>query len=86
MPNKTTNVLANELNYDKYATEIYDDDIKRSIPGYDDLHKAIEKVVHNYTGEYQVKKNSRTGGWNWPYFRKNTKNYSSLLRFLCFDL
>lgn len=44
MVNKTTNVRVDELNYDKYEREIYDDDIKRSIPGHDELHKAIKII------------------------------------------
>ena len=56
MDKKTTNVRADELNYDKYASEIYDDDIKRSIPGHDELHKTIEKVVREFSQKHEVKK------------------------------
>src|SRR3989338_7968463 len=56
MDNKTTNVRADELNYDKYASEIYDDDIRSSIPGHDELHKAIEKVVREFSQKHEVKK------------------------------
>ena len=56
MADKTTNVRADELNYDKYASEIYDDDIRRSIPGHDELHKAIEKVVREFSQKHEVKK------------------------------
>ena len=56
MVGKTTNVRADELNYDKYASEIYDDDIKRSIPGHDELHKAVEKVVREFSQKHEVKK------------------------------
>ncbi len=56
MSDKTTNVRADELNYDKYASEIYDDDIRRSIPGHDELHKAIEKVVREFSKKHEVKK------------------------------
>ena len=53
---KTTNVRANDLNYDKYANEIYDDDIRRSIPGHDNLHKEIIKTVREYTENHEVMK------------------------------
>ena len=56
MADKTTNVRANELNYNKYANEIYDDDIRRSIPGYDVLHKTIEEVVRDFSQNHEVKK------------------------------
>ncbi len=41
----TTNVKPEELNYDHYATEKYDDDIVRSIPGHEELHRHIDKIV-----------------------------------------
>ena len=56
MADKTTNVRADELNYDKYTSEVYDNDIKRSIPGYDELHKAIDKTVHELSKKHEVKK------------------------------
>ncbi|MFH0836740.1 MAG: class I SAM-dependent methyltransferase [Candidatus Aenigmatarchaeota archaeon] len=55
MTDKTTNVRADELNYDKYSSKIYDDDICRSIPGYTELHKIIEKVVQEYLKKNRVK-------------------------------
>lgn len=56
MVDKTTNVSASELNYDKYESEIYDDDIRRSIPGYDQLHKVVEKTVREYSRKRAIKK------------------------------
>ena len=40
-----TNVRPTELNYDHYDTEKYDDDIVRSIPGHEELHRHIEQLV-----------------------------------------
>ncbi len=45
MEEKTTNVSAGELNYDSYESNIYDEDIVRSIPGHEELHQEIEKVI-----------------------------------------
>mgnify|MGYP001585188924 CR=1 FL=1 len=53
---KTTNVNAGDLNYDKYANEIYDDDIRRSIPGHDNLHKEIINTVREYSKHHEVMK------------------------------
>ena len=52
----TTNVKPDDLNYDHYATQIYDEDIRRSIPGHDELHKKIEAMVKSYTHKHEVKK------------------------------
>ncbi len=40
-----TNVRVDELNYDSYDTGRYDDEIVRVIPGYEELHKFIERIV-----------------------------------------
>lgn len=40
-----TNVKPDELNYDHYETKKYDDDIVRSIPGHEELHKHIDQIV-----------------------------------------
>ena len=53
---KTTNVNAGDLNYDKYANEIYDDDTRRSIPGHDKLHKEIINTVREYSKHHEVMK------------------------------
>ena len=53
---KTTNVNPNDLNYDHYAMEKYDADILRVIPGHEDLHKEIEKVVKEYSKNHDIKK------------------------------
>ena len=53
---KTTNVNPNDLNYDHYAMEKYDADILRVIPGHEDLHKEIEKVVKEYSKKQEIKK------------------------------
>lgn len=42
---KTTNVHASELNYDKYSSEKYDQDIVNSIPFHKELHKKIIEFV-----------------------------------------
>jgi ubiquinone/menaquinone biosynthesis C-methylase UbiE len=41
----STNVKPNELNYDSYSMEKYDQDIKRSIPGHDELHNKIASFL-----------------------------------------
>lgn len=61
MTKKTTNVRTGELNYDKYASEIYDEDIRRSIPGHTELHMAIEKVAREFLEQHEVKKFSSLG-------------------------
>lgn len=45
--NKTTNVNPDDLNYDHYETEKYDTEIRKSIPGYENLHREIEKIIGN---------------------------------------
>ena len=40
-----TNVKPDELNYDHYETKKYDDDIVRSIPGHEELHRHIDQIV-----------------------------------------
>jgi len=42
---KTTNVKANDLNYDHYSTDKYDRDIFNSIPHHKELHEQIIKFV-----------------------------------------
>ncbi len=42
-----TNVNPEELNYDHYETEKYDDDIVRSIPGHEELHRHIDQLVES---------------------------------------
>ena len=42
-----TNVKPDELNYDHYETEKYDDDIIRSIPGHEELHRHIDQLVES---------------------------------------
>ncbi len=51
---KTTNVKADNLNYDHYATGKYDADIRRVIPGHEDLHKEIENFVTDYTKSNKI--------------------------------
>lgn len=53
---KTTNVNPSDLNYDKYAMDKYDADICRVIPGHEDLHGEIEKIVETYTKSHTVEK------------------------------
>lgn len=52
----TTNVQAKELNYDSYENEVYDEDIRRSIPGYEELHKELETAIKKYSQNNDVKK------------------------------
>ena len=42
-----TNVKPDELNYNHYETQKYDDDIVRSIPGHKELHKHIEQLIES---------------------------------------
>ena len=42
-----TNVKPDELNYDRYETKKYDDDIIRSIPGHEELHRHIDQLVES---------------------------------------
>jgi len=51
---RTTNVAPEDLNYDRYETEKYDDDIRRSIPGYEEMHKEIDDVVTEYVENNKV--------------------------------
>lgn len=52
----TTNVAPEDLNYDRYESEIYDEDIRRSIPGYDAMHQKIDDVVREYVADNKVNK------------------------------
>ncbi len=52
----TTNVQAGDLNYDRYENEIYDEDIRRSIPGHKNLHVQIERIIQEYASFHTVKK------------------------------
>lgn len=56
MVSETTNVRAEQLNYDAYAMEIYDEDIKRSIPGHDDLHEKVQTIVREFSKKHELKK------------------------------
>ena len=54
---QTTNVKASQLNYDKYTTSKYDQDIVNSIPFHRELHNLIAKFVgknFNEKKEYSV--------------------------------
>ena len=42
-----TNVKPDELNYNHYETQKYDDDIVCSIPGHEELHKHIEQLIES---------------------------------------
>ena len=42
---KTTNVTISQLNYNRYENKKYDTDIRKVIPGYEQLHKEITKIV-----------------------------------------
>ncbi|NQU78349.1 class I SAM-dependent methyltransferase [Candidatus Woesearchaeota archaeon] len=44
-----TNVDPEELNYDSYETEKYDEDIIRSIPGHKELHESIGTILQGIT-------------------------------------
>lgn len=51
-----TNVNPDELNYDHYETEKYDDDIVRSIPGHEEMHQHIEQIIKkNYSSRRKVR-------------------------------
>ncbi|MAG60275.1 16S rRNA (cytosine(1402)-N(4))-methyltransferase [archaeon] len=52
----STNVKAEELNYDKYENKKYDDDIRRVIPGHEKLHQEIEKIVKEFSQKNKVEK------------------------------
>lgn len=49
MLKKTTNVIASELNYDKYDNTVYDDDIRRSIPGYEIMHNKLDEFIAKFS-------------------------------------
>ena len=52
-----TNVKAGELNYDKYTTDKYDQDIVNSIPFHKELHEHIADFVKSNfdsTKEYSI--------------------------------
>jgi len=49
-----TNVKAKELNYDRYETEKYDEDIVRSIPGHVELHKKIDRLMSKFRYPKQI--------------------------------
>lgn len=53
---KTTNVQNADLNYDRYGMDEYDSDIRKVIPGHEDLHKQIENSVTTYAQGHQVTK------------------------------
>ena len=53
---KTTNVEASNLNYDNYETEKYDADIRRVIPGHENLHNEIENFLKDYIASHEVHK------------------------------
>jgi len=53
---KTTNVKANNLNYDHYETKKYDNDIERVIPGHKEMHREIKKIVIDYKKNNSVNK------------------------------
>ena len=42
-----TNVKPQELNYDNYKTEKYEDEIAKVIPGHKEMHKEIARLVKN---------------------------------------
>ena len=41
----STNVKPSDLNYDNYDNAVYDEDIRRSIPFYNELHEKIESEL-----------------------------------------
>ncbi|OGH88354.1 MAG: hypothetical protein A3J93_04855 [Candidatus Magasanikbacteria bacterium RIFOXYC2_FULL_42_28] len=49
-----TTIKPTELNYEKYATEKYDDEIKKVIPGY----KKIHQTIYQYTRKINKKTTS----------------------------
>ncbi len=52
----TTNVRSEDLNYDHYENDKYDEDIKRVIPGYEDLHRTIEQSLTEFTATHAITK------------------------------
>lgn len=74
MTNKTTNVCASDLNYDKYANKTYDDNIKRSIPWHDELHNVIEKIIYEFSSNHKVKKILDLGIGTWLTSEKILKS------------
>jgi tRNA (cmo5U34)-methyltransferase len=53
---RTTNIGHEGLNYDQehYTAEEYEDDIRRSIPGYEELHQKIDEVVAEHATDHDV--------------------------------
>ena len=52
----TTNVKPEELNYNNYSSEKYDNEIIRSIPGHEELHQYVEEiVVKNLSNKKELK-------------------------------
>ena len=47
-------VTPEQLNYNNYATEKYDDEISRVIPGHARLHQIIEEIFHDSPGMQRV--------------------------------
>jgi tRNA (cmo5U34)-methyltransferase len=52
---KTTNVKPSQLNYDKYTSDKYDQDIVNSIPFHRDIHDLIVEVVKKYRPNKECK-------------------------------
>jgi len=51
---RTTNVAPEDLNYDRYEAEKYEDDIRRSIPGYEEMHQKIDDIVAEHAANNKV--------------------------------
>ena len=45
---KTTNVVASQLNYDKYSSQKYDQDIINSIPFHREIHGEISEFIRKF--------------------------------------
>ena len=43
-----TNVKPEDLNYDHYPTEKYDQDVMRSVPGHEKVHQIIDELVQSF--------------------------------------
>ncbi len=51
-----TDVKPDELNYDHYDSHKYDEDIIRSIPGHEELHRHIDQIIQrDYSSRGKVK-------------------------------
>ena len=50
-----TNVAHSDLNYDRYETKQYNDDITCVIPGWEDMHKKIESLILSYKNDDAIK-------------------------------